>query len=57
MINELPRPAGAVFVSPLVTDETTSESWRVNVKHDYISQNTAKVQIRHLFIISDKKRY
>jgi acetyl esterase/lipase len=42
-LNELPRPAGAVFISPLVTDETTSESWQCNVKYDYISQYTAKV--------------
>lgn len=42
-LSELPRPAGAVFSSPLVTDETTSESWKLNVKFDYISQYTAKV--------------
>jgi acetyl esterase/lipase len=42
-LSELPRPAGAVFSSPLVTDETTSESWKLNVKYDYISQYTAKV--------------
>ncbi|KAG2211293.1 hypothetical protein INT47_006413 [Mucor saturninus] len=40
---ELPRPAGAVFISPLVTDETTSVSWKNNIKYDYISQYTAKV--------------
>ncbi|CAO3597976.1 unnamed protein product [Absidia cylindrospora] len=43
MISELPRPAGAVLVSPLVTDETTSQSWIDNIKYDYISQYTAKV--------------
>jgi acetyl esterase/lipase len=42
-LSELPRPAGAVFISPLVTDETNSESWKLNVKYDYISQYTAKV--------------
>lgn len=42
-LNQLPRPAGAVFSSPLVTDETTSESWKINVKYDYISQYTAKI--------------
>ncbi|KAG2230882.1 hypothetical protein INT48_003045, partial [Thamnidium elegans] len=42
-LSELPRPAGAVFSSPLVTDETTSNSWKQNVKHDYISQYTAKI--------------
>ncbi|CAO3606679.1 unnamed protein product [Mucor hiemalis] len=42
-LSELPRPAGAVFSSPLVTDETTSESWMRNVKYDYISQYTAKI--------------
>ncbi|KAI7871836.1 alpha/beta hydrolase fold-domain-containing protein [Spinellus fusiger] len=40
---ELPRPAACVLVSPLVTDETTSESWRDNVKYDYITQHTARV--------------
>ncbi|KAI9494964.1 Alpha/Beta hydrolase protein [Zychaea mexicana] len=49
MVSELPRPAGAVFVSPLVTDETTSESWRENVKYDFISQHTAKVIKRDYF--------
>lgn len=44
MVSELPRPAGAVFASPIVTDETTSESWRVNVKYDFVSQHTAKVR-------------
>ncbi|KAG0170450.1 hypothetical protein DFQ28_002071 [Apophysomyces sp. BC1034] len=43
VIKELPRPAGTVLVSPLVTDETTSESWQVNIQHDYITQYTAKV--------------
>lgn len=42
-LSELPRPAGAVFISPLVTDETTSISWKHNIKYDYISQYTAKV--------------
>ncbi|KAI7876278.1 alpha/beta-hydrolase [Lichtheimia hyalospora FSU 10163] len=39
---DLPRPAGAVLSSPLVTDQTTSDSWRENTKYDYISQFTAK---------------
>lgn len=43
VLSELPRPAGAVFISPLVTDDTTSESWKRNIQHDYISQYTAKV--------------
>ncbi|KAI9006636.1 Alpha/Beta hydrolase protein [Phycomyces nitens] len=43
MLSELPRPAGTILVSPLVTDETTSESWRVNVEFDFITQHTAKV--------------
>lgn len=42
-LSKLPRPAGAVFSSPLVTEETTSESWQRNVKYDYISQYTAKL--------------
>lgn len=42
-LSELPRPAGAVLISPLVTDETTSASWKRNIKYDYISQYTAKV--------------
>ncbi|CEP18970.1 hypothetical protein [Parasitella parasitica] len=42
-LNRLPKPAGAVFSSPLVTDQTTSDSWKTNVKYDYISQYTAKV--------------
>ncbi|KAI8973296.1 alpha/beta hydrolase fold-domain-containing protein [Mycotypha africana] len=45
----LPRPAGSVFISPLVTDETTSESWRINQKHDYITDYTAKVIKRDYF--------
>lgn len=43
VINELPRPAGTVLISPLVTDETTSESWKINQKYDYITHHTAKV--------------
>ncbi|KAJ2961171.1 hypothetical protein NQZ79_g3475 [Umbelopsis isabellina] len=43
VLEELPRPAGSVMISPLVTDETTSESWKENVKYDYVSQYTAKV--------------
>ncbi|ORX54084.1 alpha/beta-hydrolase [Hesseltinella vesiculosa] len=43
VLTELPRPAGTVLISPLVTDETTSQSWKENVKHDYVSQNTAKL--------------
>ncbi|KAI8890134.1 alpha/beta-hydrolase [Backusella circina FSU 941] len=42
-LSRLQRPAGAVFISPLVTDETISESWKANEKYDYISQYTAKV--------------
>ncbi|KAI8092982.1 Alpha/Beta hydrolase protein [Halteromyces radiatus] len=49
MISELPRPAATVLVSPLVTDETTSQSWKENVKYDYISQYTAKVIKRDYF--------
>jgi acetyl esterase/lipase len=49
MISELPRPAGTVLVSPLVTDETTSQSWHDNIKYDYISQYTAKVIKRDYF--------
>ncbi|KAI9317182.1 Alpha/Beta hydrolase protein [Dichotomocladium elegans] len=49
LVSELPRPAGSIFVSPIVTDETTSEAWRVNVKYDFISQNTAKVIKRDYF--------
>ncbi|CEP19627.1 hypothetical protein [Parasitella parasitica] len=43
ILTELPRPAGTVLISPLVTDETTSESWKQNQKYDYITQYTAKV--------------
>jgi acetyl esterase/lipase len=43
VLEELPRPAGSVMISPLVTDETTSESWKENVKYDFVSQYTAKV--------------
>ncbi|KAI8362818.1 Alpha/Beta hydrolase protein [Blakeslea trispora] len=43
ILNELPRPAGAVLISPLVTDETTSASWKENQKYDYITYHTAKV--------------
>lgn len=43
VLEELPRPAGSVMISPLVTDETDSESWKENVKYDYVSQYTAKV--------------
>lgn len=42
-LTELPRPAAAVLISPIVTNETTSESWKTNLKYDYISQYTAKV--------------
>ncbi|CAO3578531.1 unnamed protein product [Absidia cylindrospora] len=49
MISELPRPAGTVLISPLVTDETTSQSWIDNIKYDYISQFTAKVIKRDYF--------
>lgn len=53
LVSELPRPAGAVFVSPIVTDETTSESWRQNTKYDFISQNTARVSMYYLKDIHD----
>jgi hypothetical protein len=43
VLTELPRPAGTILISPLVTDETTSESWKQNQKYDYITQYTAKV--------------
>ncbi|KAI8380566.1 Alpha/Beta hydrolase protein [Choanephora cucurbitarum] len=49
ILNELPRPAGAVLISPLVTDETTSESWKENQKYDYITYHTAKVIKRDYF--------
>ncbi|KAI8885264.1 alpha/beta-hydrolase, partial [Backusella circina FSU 941] len=49
VLSELPRPAGAVFISPIVTDETTSESWKINTKFDFISQYTAKVIKRDYF--------
>lgn len=49
VLSELPRPAGTVLISPLVTDETTSESWKVNQKFDYISLYTAKVIKRDYF--------
>ncbi|KAI9254227.1 Alpha/Beta hydrolase protein [Sporodiniella umbellata] len=42
-LTELPRPAAAVLVSPIVTNETNSESWKTNLKYDYISQYTARV--------------
>ncbi|ORX47145.1 alpha/beta-hydrolase [Hesseltinella vesiculosa] len=54
LVEELPRPAGAVFISPIVTDESTSQSWKDNVKHDYISQYTAKV-IRRDYFDADPK--
>ncbi|KAI8068468.1 alpha/beta hydrolase fold-domain-containing protein [Gongronella butleri] len=43
ILTELPRPAGTVLISPLVTEETTSQSWKENVKYDYVSQSTAKL--------------
>ncbi|KAI9474092.1 MAG: Alpha/Beta hydrolase protein [Benjaminiella poitrasii] len=49
ILQELPRPAGLVLISPLVTDETSSESWKVNQKHDYITHYTAKVIQRDYF--------
>lgn len=49
VLNELPRPAGVILVSPLVTDETTSESWKTNIKFDYITHYTAKVIKRDYF--------
>lgn len=49
IVPELPRPAGIVFISPLVTDQITSESWKVNQKYDYITEYTAKVTIKDYF--------
>ncbi|KAI8371477.1 Alpha/Beta hydrolase protein [Radiomyces spectabilis] len=49
LLSELPRPAGTVLISPLVTDETTSRSWATNIQYDYISQYTAKVIKRDYF--------
>ncbi|KAI7907876.1 Alpha/Beta hydrolase protein [Cokeromyces recurvatus] len=49
ILQELPRPAGLVLISPLVTDKTNSESWKVNQKYDYITQYTAKVIKRDYF--------
>jgi hypothetical protein len=49
VLNELPRPAGTILISPLVTDETTSESWNINQKYDYITHYTAKVIKRDYF--------
>ncbi|KAI9495293.1 Alpha/Beta hydrolase protein [Zychaea mexicana] len=46
---ELPRPASLIISSPLVTEQTTSESWRTNTKYDYISQITAKKIIDEYF--------
>lgn len=48
-VPELPRPASLVLSSPLVTDKTTSESWKTNVKYDYITQLTAKRIIEDYF--------
>lgn len=48
-LTELPRPAGAVFSSPIVTDETTSHSWKINVKHDFVTQYTAKIIKKEYF--------
>ncbi|CAO3638530.1 unnamed protein product [Cunninghamella blakesleeana] len=56
LIQELPRPAGTVLVSPLVTDETTSLSWKENVKYDYISQQTAKVIKKDYFESPSKNK-
>jgi acetyl esterase/lipase len=53
LISELPRPAGTVLVSPLVTDETSAPSWQDNLKHDYISHHTAKVIKRDYFVNDD----
>ncbi|OZJ03400.1 hypothetical protein BZG36_04010 [Bifiguratus adelaidae] len=39
----LPRPAGVIMISPIVTDDTTSRSWQVNQKYDFVTQYTAKV--------------
>lgn len=49
VLSELPRPAGTILISPLVTDQTTSESWTTNQKYDYITDYTAKVIKRDYF--------
>ncbi|KAI8067933.1 Alpha/Beta hydrolase protein [Gongronella butleri] len=54
LVQELPRPAGTVLISPIVTDESTSQSWKENVKYDYISQYTAKVIRRDYFEVGVK---
>lgn len=46
---ELPRPAGIIFSSPLVTDKHDSESWKTNQKYDYVTESTAKVTIKDYF--------
>jgi acetyl esterase/lipase len=55
VLNELPRPAGTILISPLVTDETTSESWKTNIKYDYITHYTAKVIKKDYFEPVNKK--
>lgn len=57
ILNELPRPAGTVLISPLVTDETSSESWQVNQKLDYITHHTAKVIKKDYFESSKKPKH
>lgn len=49
IVPELPRPIGIVFISPLVTDQFTSESWRVNQKYDYVTDYTAKITMKDYF--------
>lgn len=55
ILNELPRPAGTVLISPLVTNETNSESWKNNQKLDYITEYTAKVITKDYFHSSKTK--
>ncbi|KAI8079615.1 Alpha/Beta hydrolase protein [Gilbertella persicaria] len=54
-VRELPRPAGTILISPLVTDKTDSASWQINQKYDYITEHTAKVIKRDYFPTCDKE--
>lgn len=49
VLSEMPRPASIILSSPLVTDDTTSESWQQNIKYDYITQTTARRIIEDYF--------
>ncbi|KAG1447684.1 hypothetical protein G6F56_009180 [Rhizopus delemar] len=57
VLNELPRPAAVVFSSPIVTDETSSVSWKENEKHDYVSQNIARIIKNDYFEPSDSDSF